>query len=87
MPTNRQHLVIASIREFKRAVPFKPFKICMTGGETFKVSHPDYVGIPPKGSFVISVDADEHPYHLSSLLIESVSQCNGHRSRKGGKRR
>jgi hypothetical protein len=59
----------------------------MAGGESFKVPHPDFVFISPKGSWVIFVDANNSPHHLSTLLIESVSQRNGHRARKGGKRR
>jgi hypothetical protein len=87
MPTKRQPTVIASIRKFKRAMPFKPFEICMTSGESFKVSHPDFVGISPKGSFVIFVDANDCPHYLNRPLIESVSLRNGHHARKSGKRR
>jgi hypothetical protein len=86
MPINRHHLVIASIREFKRAVPFKPYEIRMTSGECFKISHPDFVCISPKGSFVVLIDEDECPHHLSTLLIESVSPRNNHRARKRRKR-
>ena len=87
MPINRHHLVIASIREFNRAVPFKPYRIRMVSGESFEVPHPDFISISPKGSFVVVIDEDECPHHLSALLIESVSPRNHHRARKGGKRR
>jgi len=80
-------MVISSIREFNRAVPFKPYKIQMVSGESFLVPHPDFVSISPKGSFVIVFGADESPHHLSSLMIESVSPRNSHRARKSGKRR
>jgi hypothetical protein len=76
---------IASIRDFNRAVPFKPYEIRMASGERYKVPHPDFVSISPKGSFVIVFGADESPHHLSSLLIEAVSQRNGRRSRKSGR--
>jgi hypothetical protein len=59
----------------------------MASGESFKVPRPDFVLIAPRGSFVIFVDANDCPHHLSTLLIESVSQRNGHRARKSGKRR
>jgi hypothetical protein len=87
MQIKRHHLVIASIREFKRAVPFKPFQIRMASGESFEVPHPDFIFISPKGSFVVLVDAKDCPHHLSTLLIESLSHRNGHRTRKSGKRR
>jgi hypothetical protein len=75
------------MREFNRAVPFKPYKIRMVSGESFDVPHPDFISISPKGSFVVLIDEDERPHHLSSLLIESVCPHNGHRARKSGKRR
>ncbi|MGA2751409.1 MAG: hypothetical protein ABSG59_21795 [Verrucomicrobiota bacterium] len=79
-------MVIESIREFNRAVPFKPYEIRMVSGERYKVAYPDYISISPRGSFVIVFGADEHPYHLSSLLIESVSPQNGPHKPKSGKR-
>jgi hypothetical protein len=80
-------MVLASIREFNRAVPFKPYEIRMMSGESFDVPHPDFISISPKGSFVVFIDKDECPHHLSSLLIESVRPRNGRRARTGGKRR
>ena len=80
-------VVISSIRELNRAVPFKPYKIQMVSGESFIVPHPDFVSVAPKGSLVVFIDEDDCPHHLSSLLIESVSPYNGHRPRKSGKRR
>jgi hypothetical protein len=79
-------MVIESIRKFNRTVPFKPYAICMANGERYTVPHPDFVSISPKGSFVIVFDKNEHPYHLSTLLIESASPLNGHHRRKTGKR-
>jgi hypothetical protein len=79
-------MVVTSIRELNRAVPFKPYTIHMASGESFKVPHPDFIMVSPKGSFVIVMDAEEYPHHLNSLLIERVSLRNGHRPRKNGKR-
>src|SRR5437667_7204002 len=59
-------MVLESIREFNRTVPFKPYAICMASGERYTVPHPDFVSISPKGSFVIVFDKNEHPYHLST---------------------
>ncbi len=79
-------MVVTSIREFNRAVPFQPYKIQMVSGESFVVPHPDFVMVSPKGSFIIFFEADETPHHLSSLMIESVTRRKGHRGRKSGKR-
>jgi len=78
-------MVIESIREFNRAVPFKPYEMQMASGEHYEVQHPDFIFISPKASFVIVFDANEHPYHLSTPLIEGVSPQNGRRRRKTGK--
>jgi hypothetical protein len=77
-------MLVTSIRELNRAVPFRPYKIKMVSGESFVVPHPDFVLVSQKGSFVIFVDAEDCPHHLSSLLIESVAPHNGHRARKRG---
>ena len=79
-------MVIESIREFNRAVPFAPYQICMASGESFPVPHPDFVLVSPRGHFVIVVDAKDRPHHLNALLIERASPLNGHRLRKTGKR-
>ena len=74
-------VVIASIREFNRRVPFVPYEIHTASGERYKVPHPDFISISPKGSFVIVIDARERPHHLNSLLIERASPLNGSRRR------
>jgi hypothetical protein len=79
-------MVIDSIREFNRAVPFTPYEIHTASGERYTVPHPDFISISPKGSFVVVIDAKERPHHLSSLLIERASLLNSHHRRKGSKR-
>jgi len=78
-------MVIQSIREFSRAVPFKPFEIQMVSGERHLAPHPDFILISQRGSFVIVSDADECPHHLSTLLIERASPQKSRRRRKAGK--
>jgi hypothetical protein len=76
-------MVLESIRAFNHAAPFQPYVIRMTSGETHRVPHPDFVSISPKGSFVVVIDRNERPHHLSTLLIEEavLSNRRGH-SRK-----
>jgi hypothetical protein len=80
-------MVIDSIREFNRAVPFKPYEVQMASGERFKVPHPDFVFVSPRGSFVMIIDAQDRPHHLSALLIERASQLNGRNRPRTRKRR
>lgn len=79
-------MVIESIREFNRTVPFVPYEVHMNGGETYRVPHPDFIAISPHGSFVEIIDKNDRPHHLSAILIERVSPLNGHVRRKAGKR-
>jgi hypothetical protein len=78
-------MVVESIREFNRAVPFKPYEIQMASGQRYEVPHPEFILISPRGSYVVLVDADERPHHLSTLLMERVSLLQGRRGRKTGK--
>jgi hypothetical protein len=79
-------MVIDSIREFNRTVPFTPYEIHAASGERYTVPHPDFISISPKGSFVVVIDAQERPHHLSSLLIERASLLNSQSRRKDSKR-
>jgi hypothetical protein len=79
-------MVIESIREFNRKVPFKPYEIHMASGERYSVPHPDFISISPRGSFVVVIDANDRPHHLNALLIERASLLNGQRRRRTGKR-
>jgi hypothetical protein len=79
-------MVIQSLREFNRAVPFVPYEIHTMRGERYEVPHPDFILISPRGSFVIVTDAEERPHHLNALLIERASLLNGDRRRRSRKR-
>ncbi len=48
-------MVIKSIREFNRAVPFVPYEIHTASGESYEVPHPDFISISPRGSYVIII--------------------------------
>ena len=50
-------MVITSIREFNRAVPFTPYEIQTVSGERYTVPHPDLISVSPKGSFVVVINA------------------------------
>jgi hypothetical protein len=79
-------MVIESIREFNRSVPFTPYEIQTVSGERYQVPHPDFISVSPKGSFVVVIDANERPHHLSSLLIERASLMNSQGRRRTRKR-
>ena len=79
-------VVIASIREFNRTVPFVPHEIHTASGESYEVTHPDFISISPKGSFVFVIDAKERPHHLNALLIDRASPLNGQKRERARRR-
>jgi hypothetical protein len=80
-------MVIESIREFNRAVPFVPYEVRMNGGESYSVPHPDFISVSPRGTFVVIIDEHDRPHHLSALLIERVSPLPARPGRRGRKLR
>jgi len=71
-------MLVETIREFNRAVPFVPYEIRTNGGERLRVPHPDFVLVAPKGAWVIVTDDSDRPRHVSSLLIEEVAPLQDH---------
>jgi hypothetical protein len=66
------------IRELTRAVPFRPFRIFISTGETFDIRHPDmiwptngavHIGIPAPGGPVDAPDAGRMVslYHIQKI--------------------
>jgi hypothetical protein len=79
-------MVIESIRQFNRSVLFVPYEIHMASGEKYRVPHPDFISVSPRGNYVIVIDAKDRPHHLNAVLIERASLLNGHRRRRAAKR-
>jgi hypothetical protein len=75
-------MLIEEIREFNRAVPFRPYEIRTNGGERLRVPHPDFILVSPKGTWIIVTDHREHPRHISSNLIEEVAPLRKMHARK-----
>jgi hypothetical protein len=82
---NVSFMFIDVIREFNRAVPFRPYEIRTNGGERLRVPDPDFIMVSPRGSWVIVTDAQDRPRHISSLLIEEVSPAAERPKRKRAK--
>jgi hypothetical protein len=50
-----------------------PFILTMADGKEYRVPHPDYISVPPKGSFVVVYDDEEHAYVLPLLTMSCLS--------------
>ena len=61
-----------TVRYFMNAEPFVPFFIRTSDGKQYRVRHPDYVAISPKGGRVTVYDNEETGAMLSALHIVAV---------------
>ncbi|MCI0660231.1 MAG: hypothetical protein L0220_04085 [Acidobacteria bacterium] len=49
------------------------FTLSMADGKEYRVPHPDYISIPPKGAFVVIFDDKEHAFVLPLLTMMGLS--------------
>lgn len=50
-----------------------PFAIRMADGREYKVPHPDYISLSPKGTFATVYDDDEGYYILPLLTMTGIA--------------
>jgi hypothetical protein len=50
-----------------------PFSIQMADGKEYRVPHPDYISVPPKGSFVVVFDDHAHAFVLPLLTMSGLT--------------
>ena len=60
------------VRKLMNAEPFAPFLVKTSDGKQYRVKHPDYVAISPKGGRVTLYDDEETTTTLSALHIVAV---------------
>ena len=60
------------IRNLLYAEPFKPFVMKTSDGNEYRVKHPDYVAISPKGGRVVVFADEEASTTLSALHMVAV---------------
>ncbi len=60
------------VRRLMNAEPFVPFFVRTSDGKQYRVKHPDYVAISPKGGRVSLYDDEETTTTLSALHIVGV---------------
>jgi hypothetical protein len=50
-----------------------PFTLSMADGKEYRVPHPDYISIPPRGAFVVVYDDKEHAFVLPLLTMTGLA--------------
>jgi hypothetical protein len=60
------------VRKLMNAEPFRPFFVKTSDGKQYRVKHPDYVAISPKGGRLSLFDDEETTTTISALHIVAV---------------
>lgn len=67
-------MIIDSLRELNSTVPFQPYELHLADSRVFRVPHPDFIFVPPLGSYVIVVtEENDRPHHINPDLIVSAT--------------
>jgi hypothetical protein len=80
-------MIVDALRTLNHAEPFRPYVIRMASGEKYKVHHPDFISVSPRGSQIVLFDEAERMHLLSPLLMEAATPLHGNGGRRSGKRR
>ena len=86
MAKKRQLGVTNELRHFMHAEPFAPFHIKTTDGDTFTITHPDFVMISPSGDMAVVYAKGEDAHRVLNLRQVVSMEPVGNGSRKPGKR-
>ena len=71
-------ITVQRIASYLGAEPFRPFRICLAGGRTFEIRHPEMVQVGRTTMTIFTFltdepgEAKEHHIEVSLLLTESV---------------
>ena len=68
------------------AAPFKPFHLKTTDGDTFTVTHPDFIMISPRGDMAVLYAKEEEGHRVLNLrqVVSMEPVRNG--TKRPGKR-
>ena len=76
-------MTIDQLRRTLRAQPFRPFKLHMGDGRSLRVTHPDFLWIPPEGNRTVIVSTGADDFEIVDMrLVVSIEVGNGTRQRK-----
>lgn len=76
------HAMTDEVRKLMNAEPFRPFFVKTSDGRQYRVKHPDYVAISPKGGRLTLFDDEETTTTLSALRIVGVEIESARRARR-----
>ena len=66
------------IRKLQDAIPFRPFSLVLADGRAFRVPHPDFLSVSPKGTALSLWDEDGSiGSYLDVALVAEVRMASG----------
>ena len=87
MAIQRRELeVTVELRKLMHAAPFFPFRIKTTDGDTFTITHPDFLMISPRATTAVFYPKEEEGHHVLNLrqIVSMEAMRNG--KKKQGRR-
>ena len=76
--------IIDGLRKMLRTAPFVGIIVHTSDGEKFRISHPDYALIGPRGDLLTCYDDDQHLHMLNPRQIVSIEPARS-KSKKSAK--
>ena len=78
--------VTVELRNLMHAAPFLAFRIKTTDGDTFTITHPDFLMISPRATTAVFYPKEEEGHHVLNLrqIVSMEVLRNG--SKKPGRR-
>jgi hypothetical protein len=69
-----QRMDLERIKEYAKAVPFRPFKIETTGGTQIEIVSPDYVMFAPEDrDLIVAFDRSSRMFLVTTDQVASIS--------------
>jgi hypothetical protein len=62
-------MLMQQLRDVRDAVPFQPFVIRMTDGQSYPIPHRDYLSIAPNGRIALVYRTDSETYRFLDIML------------------
>jgi hypothetical protein len=75
------------IRKLQDAVPFRPFSLVLADGRAFRVPHPDFLSVSPKGTALSLWDEDGSIGNYLDIALVAEIRMRASSTRRSKRRR
>jgi hypothetical protein len=76
-PAQANGVKLSDIRDHLHKSPFRPMVVRLTSGRQHRVSHPDYLFVPPVGDSFLIVSPEGSFQHIDANQVEEIEVMKG----------